>query len=85
MLLANSLTCGNKSCSKYPVFTCVTVFIFEGLRPLSTVFDDWMAPLWVLEKDAIPCKTQNGCVWLPHVNNPVFNHFYLSIPHFKVP
>lgn len=43
------------------MLTSITVFIAQGLKPvlkapLSTGFDEWMVPLWVLEKEANPCR-----------------------------
>ena len=67
--LAISLICGGKSYSKYPMFIPITVFMAQGLRPvlkapLNTGFDDRIAPLWVLEKDAGPCRHNPSWLWM---------------------
>lgn len=84
--LAKSLICGCKSYSKYPVFTSVTVSIVQGLRSVSRGFDDWRAPLWVLEKDTNAGRHNPEwlCVAAP-CKYLYFNCFYLSAPHFRVP
>lgn len=66
---ADSLICGGKSYSEYPMIISIPVFIAQGLRPilkapLNTGFDDQRAPLWVLEKDARPCRHNPTWLWM---------------------